>query len=494
MTFLLLALAACGGGSSDNSNPPPKTGQTQPKFEVPLTKLSTDPFTNSDSQHATEVEPGAASNGSTIVTAFQVGRMFGGGAADIGFATSTNGGATWTSGFLPGITTNFQGGSYRAVSDPNVAYDAAHSVWLISSLALLTNGTVVVSRSLDGISWMSPVAVSATADADKNWTACDNTPSSPFYGHCYTIWDDPSNGGRVFISTSTDGGQTWHTARNTADLAVGIGAQPVIQPNGTVIVPMANNPSNTPVSAILSFRSMDGGNTWGATTTAASVTQHEVAGGLRSDALPTAQADDAGNVYVIWQDCRFRSGCASNDLVMTTSADGIIWSDPVRIPIDLVTSSADYFIPGLAIEPGTAGPTAHLALTYYFYPNAACTASTCSLNVGFISSHDGGNGWAAASTLVSGMYLSSLANTSQGTMVGDYIATVFSNGRAFPIVAVANLPNGTTFDEAMYTTATGVDMAATAHAFVSRNETVLSTRSDHSAARSTQGRHPRTAR
>ena len=89
--------------------------------QITLVKLSTDTFTNSSSQHATEVEPDTYSFGSTIVTAFQVGRIFGGGASDIGFATSTDGGNTWTNGFLPGITTFFDGGSFSAASDAAVA-------------------------------------------------------------------------------------------------------------------------------------------------------------------------------------------------------------------------------------------------------------------------------------------------------------------------------------------------------------------------------------
>ena len=60
----------------------------------PLLKISTDPFTNSTSQHKTQVEPDTFSNGSTIVSAFQSGRFFDGGSSDIGWATSTNNGAT----------------------------------------------------------------------------------------------------------------------------------------------------------------------------------------------------------------------------------------------------------------------------------------------------------------------------------------------------------------------------------------------------------------
>jgi hypothetical protein len=72
---------------------------------VPITRISTDPFTNSTSQHATEVEPDTLSSGSTVVATFQVGRFFDGGSTDIGFAQSTDGGASYgTSGFLPGLT------------------------------------------------------------------------------------------------------------------------------------------------------------------------------------------------------------------------------------------------------------------------------------------------------------------------------------------------------------------------------------------------------
>src|SRR4051794_32347691 len=51
---------------------------------VPLTQLSTDPFTNTSSQHRTEVEPDTFSRGSIVVGAFQVGRFFDGGSSDIG--------------------------------------------------------------------------------------------------------------------------------------------------------------------------------------------------------------------------------------------------------------------------------------------------------------------------------------------------------------------------------------------------------------------------
>ena len=58
-----------------------------------LLPISSDPFTNATSNHKTEVEPSTFTFGGTIVSAFQQGRFFDGGGSDIGFATSTDGGA-----------------------------------------------------------------------------------------------------------------------------------------------------------------------------------------------------------------------------------------------------------------------------------------------------------------------------------------------------------------------------------------------------------------
>jgi len=79
-----------------------------------------------------------------------------------------------------------------------------------------------------------------------------------------------------------------------------------------------------------------------------------VAGGLRTSPLPSAEIDGAGRVYVVWQDCRFRASCYVNDIVMSTSADGITWTPAARLPADSTTSNVDHFIPGLAVDPATS--------------------------------------------------------------------------------------------------------------------------------------------
>ncbi len=448
---------------------------------VPLTQISADPYTNTTSQHKAEVEPDSFSFGSTIVQASQVGRFFDGGSSNVGWSTSTNNGTTWTSGFMPGIT-KFAGGTFDRVSDASVAYDARHNIWLVSSLVIIetpsvTGAGVVVNRSTDGgLTWTNPVTITTISGVDKNWTVCDNTSTSPFYGNCYTEWDNNGNGNLIKMSTSTDGGLSWGAALSTANNATGLGGQPVVQPNGTVIVPIAN----ANVSAILAFKSTNGGASWGSTVTVTTVKDHVVAGSLRSEPLPSAEIDAAGKVYVVWQDCRFRRNCRSNDIVMSTSTDGSSWSAVTRIPIDGTGSGVDHFIPGLGVDKSTSGSTAKLALAYYYYPVANCSASTCQLNVGYLSSSNGGANWTAPTQLTGPMTLSWLPNTSQGRMVGDYISTSFSGGKAFPVFAVAKASSGTVFDQGIYTTTTGQTALRTNQASVATaQEPVLSNASDY---------------
>jgi hypothetical protein len=471
---VLMIIGACGGGSnSQPSQQPPQT--VIPPATVSLTQLSADTFTNPGSQHATEVEASAFAVGSTIVSAFQVGRIFSGGASDIGFATTTDAGASWTTGFLPGITI-YKAGTFSAASDAVVAFDAAHATWIISSLTVANVDQVGVSRSPDGINWGNPIIVSSTPDSDKNWITCDNTPTSPFFGHCYLEWDDPSNHNLIWMSTSSDGGLTWTAASNTADFAAGIGGQPLVQANGTVIVPIENATGDE----MLSFTSTNGGNNWNSSTTVSSITDHIVAANLRTSALPSAAIDAAGTVYATWQDCRFRTGCSANDFVISTSTNGATWTAPARVPIDSLTSTVDHFIPGLAVEPASSGSTAHLALTYYFYGAANCDSSTCALYAGFISSPDGGTTWTTPITLAGPMSPAWLPNTFAGLMVGDYSSSAFAGGKAFAIFAAAQANSGTLFDEPMYTTATGITTAQQAAAFASAAEQpVPNAHSDH---------------
>jgi hypothetical protein len=422
-----------------------------------------DTYTDTVGQHRTQVEPDSFAYGGTIVAAVQTGRWFNGGSSNIDVARSTDGGASWTSSGLPGLTNNPgvnnpNPGPYDRVSDPVVGYDARHDVWMVSTLPLTGRSTsvgptavgVYTSRSTDGgLTWGSPVLVTGSnlQSPDKNWIVCDNTATSPFYGNCYTEWDANGDGNRIYMSTSTDGGLTWGPRRATANNATGIGGQPLVQPNGTVVVPI----DNANESALLSFRSTDGGATWSATQTVTAISAHTVAGSLRTGPLPSAEIDASGKIFVAWQDCRFRNRCTANDIVFTTTTNGTTWTAIQRVPIDPTNSGIDHFIPGLAVNPAASGASGQLALAYYYYPATRCNANNCSLRVGWTRSNDGGATWSPGVQLAgsSSMTLSWLPNTTQGRMVGDYISTSFVGGTPVPLFTNATAPTGSTFNHAM---------------------------------------------
>ena len=130
------------------------------------------------------------------------------------------------------------------------------------------------------------------------------------------------------------------------------------------------------------------------------------------------------------------------------------------VPIDATSSTVDHFEPGIGVDRSTAGSTARVGLTYYFYPTSSCTASTCRLDVGFISSVNGGTSWSVATQVAGPMNLSWLPDTSQGRMFGDYISTsVRPGGNAFPVIPIGHAPTGSTFDLAMYVPTGGLPVA-----------------------------------
>jgi len=441
-----------------------------------LVQLSQDTFNDAPSQHATEVEPGSFTYGNTIVTAFQVARIYSGGGADIGFATSTNGGQTWTNGYLPGITIYQGGGSYSAASDASVAYDAMHGVWLVSTLPIGNNGNAVaVSRSADGLNWSNPVFVTTSGGPDKNWIACDNTPTSPYYGHCYQEWDSTNAGDLMQMSTSTDGGQTWGPVLRTQGSDYGIGGLPLVQLKGKVVVPFLGFSGS-----VMAFSSTNGGKSWTKAIAIGSFINHAEAGDIRSAGLPSAAIDKKGKIWVAWSDCRFRTSCAENDIVYSRSANGTKWTAVKRVPIDVVSSTVDHFITGMAIDPNTAGAKTHVGLAYYYYPVSNC-GNNCSLNVGFIQSSSNGKTWSAPQTLGGPMQLTWLPDTFSGRMVADYIAVAFGGGKAFPIFALALAPVGSLYQEAIYTTSAGLEADAPELEYLTSayDEPVPDAHSDH---------------
>ena len=160
-------------------------------------------------------------------------------------------------------------------------------------------------------------------------------------------------------------------------------------------------------------------------------------------------------MYASWSDCSFESGCSANDIVFSSTTDGVHWTAKSRIPLDPIGSGVDHFINGMGADINTSGSGAHLGMTYYFYPNTNC-GNSCQLLAGFSLSSDGGQTWTPGRQLTPPMQLSWLPQTFSGYMVADYVAMVFpGGGRAFPIYALAFQPTNGLFHEAIYTSSFG---------------------------------------
>ncbi len=414
---------------------------------VVATPISSDPYQNPESQHRTQLEPDSFGWGNTVVATFQTGRFFDGGSSNIGWATTTNAGRTWTTGMLPATTIYATpAGPWARISDPAVAYDPQDDVWMISTLAIddsVSGAAVLTSRSTDGgLTWQNPVTTSLSSGTfyDKNWITCDTWAQSPYYGNCYQEWDDS----RLTMSTldrrrpdlgraEVRGRQRY---RRPAGRAVGRHCRrPIRGRRGDPRVPLRGRRQHVAV-----------------------VSRGRERQRARRGRQPAHVAASLGRGRRRGQGLRRLAGLqlpqrvhVERHRLMSTSTDGVAWTTKVRIPIDPTNSGVDHFIPGSRSTSTTSGSSAHLALGYYYYPVASCNTSTCQLTVGFVSSTDGGATWTQPRKVAGPVSLSWIASTNQGVMVGDYMSTSFAGGNfAFPIFAVAKAKTGTTFDERMY--------------------------------------------
>jgi hypothetical protein len=331
------------------------------------------------------------------------------------------------------VTVN-AGGPETAASDPTVAYDAVHNVWLVGTLTIHQGGSnVMVARSNDGLHWSAPVVAAEGPVLDKDWLVCDNSAASPFRGRCYAEYtDDQKN---ITVSQSSDdGGVTWGAPVRAGTVLVG--TQPVVQPNGALTVVAGDyNGEDALRGTIVALHSTDGGATW--RTSDVSDLQAAANDPMRAIALPSVDVDSTGTMYAVWHDCRFRTACTANDIVLSTSTDGLVWSAPTR-----VTSGPSSFITGLGADPTTPG---RLGLVYAYFDAHQF------LNVAFTQSRDGGKTWTRAQRLdAKPMPTSWLPHAEGGRMVGDYFSTAFSAGRFVPVFALAAAPTNGRFHEGIF--------------------------------------------
>jgi hypothetical protein len=426
-----------------------------------LVRVSSDPLTQAGQEHATEAEPDTITVGKMVLSSFMVGNVPTC-TDDIGWAFSNDGGKTWTHGLLPGLTRySNPAGPEQSVADTTDAWNAKYKEWVVSALNCSDPGGVTISTSTNGTTWSNPITVVKSTGKqiiDKDWVTCDSHPASKFYGNCYAEWDVLGpGGGDLEMSTSTDGGNTWSAPAATANRFAGTGGEPIVEPNGTVVVPtpgvsqLAVHRGNLDV-----FTSTNGGQSWGAAHTITTFHQHVFPGkleNLRLPFFPTEGMDNSGRIYLAFPSCRFRAKCASDDMVMTTSTDGTHWTAVKRIPVTPATSNVDVLGGGLAVDGSTAGNSTRLGLYYYYLPQVSCTVSTCQVFLGYTSSTNGGATWTKPKVIAGPMKLTSFGDGSGshiGGFFGDYLgASAIPGGNAVAVLPLGLPRTAQKFNEPM---------------------------------------------
>ncbi len=297
-------------------------------------------------------------NDSNIVAVYQESRFRDGGARALNYATSMDGGITWTEGSLPQLTQEL-GGPWERASDPWVAFGPDNRVYYVSLDFNETNpaNQIGVSVSTDGgLTWGPPVTV-FRADLDfndKEAIEVDTQESSPHRGNVYVAWDinvaqdDGFAAQHLLVSRSTDGGASYQAPLVLRTEGSNIGAVPRVGPDGTVYVMWAGSIVGTEGLFIFLSTSADGGATFSTPRVIQTLRSSSVPFVRDGSILPSMAVDDSsGDLYLVWADGRWTG--VDQTTISYSRDGGVTWSTPMRVsggPGDAPTFTAAVAVNG----------------------------------------------------------------------------------------------------------------------------------------------------
>jgi hypothetical protein len=384
-------------------------------------------------------------NPDVMTAVAQQGRYIDGGSADPGYATTHNGGRTWTHGNLP-LLTEAVGGTFQRASDAAVAFGPDGSAYAQTIPFDQTDARsgVAVQRSVNGGRTFGPPSLVVDDNDinvfnDKNWIAVDTSRHSPFFGRIYSVWSrfiTTGSGATAVthspgtVSWSDDHGRTWSPFRFTGPADENTeGLIPLIASDGAVTVVYDQTIGSNDFEAAQTSR--DGGRTWTAPVTIGQFLGAEVPG-MRTGGLPSAAIDPAtGKMYVVWQDTRFNPS-GLNDIVLSVSSDGgRRWSAPR--PVSPASTTLDRFTPAVAAYGGRV---------YVSYRTRAGKGTAPAVTEDLVVSGDGGRTFGPERHVGPAAVLryAAVANTTTTAFLGDYMGLAASHRRAVLAWCVSSAP------------------------------------------------------
>jgi len=318
-----------------------------------------DPSTDATAQD-TQSETSIVHLGSNkLVAAFNDSGSFIGGAQHFtGYAHSADGGATWTDGgTLPASASGDFG-------DPSLAVDRTTGEVYIAALSGVAGvGMPVFKSTDDGHTWAAPVDGApglSGSNTDKEWMTVDNF-GGPNNGNIYLCMTDFDATVTIKFFRSTDHGATFGPPTGTTLSIGGQGCFVAVSPDHQVNVFYYRGTGASGQGGdnkLFVRRSTDGGLTFGTevqvadlatTTTNGNLT---LKGGLRSNSFPHAAVNPdplRPYIYVVYNDdpTPLVTTDQNADVFITFSTDGgSTWSAPT--PVD--NSAGDQFFPTIGFR------------------------------------------------------------------------------------------------------------------------------------------------
>ena len=277
--------------------------------------------------------------------------------------------------------------------------------------------------------------------------AVDDFASSRYSGRAYVAWDRLQNGnGPVMLAHSDDEGATWSAPVQVTPLGVsGLAPQPLVQPNGTVIVYYA---WPSALSEMIQTSS-DGGSSFGLPSLVNVFTGSDPSG-MRTGAgqgIGDATIDPmTGTAYIVWADLRGDNHAVNGIDMSRSTDDGLTWSQPIVLS-NTTADAIDRFTPGVGAFGGVVAAT-----WYHLYTDPS---GTTHLNRGFSFSTDGGTTWSKALMIVCkklhlSIDLSHAAVVEGLRFLGDYQSTVTTTTAGHPAWTVAS-PSTSTYNQGTWT-------------------------------------------
>jgi hypothetical protein len=344
-----------------------------------------------------------------------------------GVYVTTNGGVTW-------YGTDLMPNEPSSTSDPGPAIDK-NGTFVFTSLN--TGGTAFMYSQYStnfGVNWSSPITIYASS-SDKNLTASDDVPSSPYYGRTYTAWTQWSGSYPILASYTTNGGVSWSTAQavnsptNTSQ-----GADVVVGPNPAGVVYICWSKQSSVSIGVGFSKSTNGGVSWITNETAfASNGTRDNSNfggwGVRVNDFPRIAVDKSGGprngwIYIVDDEKNLSPAGSDADVILHKSTDGgTTWSAGVRVNQDLINNGKLQFFPVVCVDANGG-----VNVLYYDNRNYASSGDSCETYMS--RSIDGGVTW--TDIKVSDHRWKPVGEGGSGTYMGDYIGLAYAAGKLWP--------------------------------------------------------------